>query len=225
MHCSRCLPGGSDGKESACNAGDPGSIPELGRSPGEWKWQPTPEFLPGKIPRTEGPGWATVRGVAKSWTGLKRLSMHARGLLCVYTVTCVLLCKELCPQSLVPGPFTCYSGVTLTTGEGSSRVADANTCTHGAWGQRRLRLGVCLGPGGRRRGVSARLRSPHSWPSPPSTTRSSAAWCAAGTSTSTSTACRPPSTGRWRAFSTGPAWTPSWPTCSAGRSARRTASR
>ena len=27
-------PGGSDGKESACNAGDPGSIPGLGRSPG-----------------------------------------------------------------------------------------------------------------------------------------------------------------------------------------------
>ena len=29
------FPGGSVGKESACNAGDPGSIPGLGRSPGE----------------------------------------------------------------------------------------------------------------------------------------------------------------------------------------------
>ena len=29
-----CLPGGSDGKASACNAGDPGSTPGLGRSPG-----------------------------------------------------------------------------------------------------------------------------------------------------------------------------------------------
>ena len=29
------VPGGSDGKESACNAGDTGSIPGLGRSPGE----------------------------------------------------------------------------------------------------------------------------------------------------------------------------------------------
>ena len=29
------FPGGSDGKESACNAGDPGLIPGLGRSPGE----------------------------------------------------------------------------------------------------------------------------------------------------------------------------------------------
>ena len=36
---SRCIsymgfPGGSDGKESICNMGDQGSIPELGRSPG-----------------------------------------------------------------------------------------------------------------------------------------------------------------------------------------------
>ena len=32
---SHIFPGGSNGKESACNAGDPGSIPGLGRSPGE----------------------------------------------------------------------------------------------------------------------------------------------------------------------------------------------
>ena len=34
----------SPGKESDYNAGDPGSIPGLGRSPGEW--QPIPIFLP-----------------------------------------------------------------------------------------------------------------------------------------------------------------------------------
>ena len=34
------LPGGSDGKESACNVGDPGSIPGLGRSPGEGHGNP-----------------------------------------------------------------------------------------------------------------------------------------------------------------------------------------
>ena len=34
------LPGGSDGKASACNVGDPGSIPVLGRSPGEGKGNP-----------------------------------------------------------------------------------------------------------------------------------------------------------------------------------------
>ena len=34
------FPGGSDGKVSACNAGDPGSIPGLGRSPGEGNGNP-----------------------------------------------------------------------------------------------------------------------------------------------------------------------------------------
>ena len=34
------VPGGSDGKESACNVGDLGSIPRLGRSPGEGKGYP-----------------------------------------------------------------------------------------------------------------------------------------------------------------------------------------
>ena len=33
--CMRGFPGGSDGRESACNAGDLVSIPGLGRSPGE----------------------------------------------------------------------------------------------------------------------------------------------------------------------------------------------
>ena len=34
------FPGGSDGKESVCNVGDPGSIPGLGRSPGEGNGNP-----------------------------------------------------------------------------------------------------------------------------------------------------------------------------------------
>ena len=40
--------GGLDAKESACNAGDLGSIPGSGRSPGKTKRQPTPVFLLGK---------------------------------------------------------------------------------------------------------------------------------------------------------------------------------
>ena len=35
-----CFPGGSDGKVSACNVGDPGLIPGLGRSPGEGNGNP-----------------------------------------------------------------------------------------------------------------------------------------------------------------------------------------
>ena len=47
---------GSDSKESACNEGDLGSIPGLGRSPGKKEWQLIPVFLPGESPWTEGPG-------------------------------------------------------------------------------------------------------------------------------------------------------------------------
>ena len=43
------FPGGSDGKESACNAGAMSSIPGSGRSPGEGKWLPVPIFLPGQM--------------------------------------------------------------------------------------------------------------------------------------------------------------------------------
>ena len=50
------FPGGSDGKESACNAGDWGSIPGSGRSPGERQGNPTPVFLPGESPWREEPG-------------------------------------------------------------------------------------------------------------------------------------------------------------------------
>ena len=39
---------GSDGKESASNAGDLGSIPGSGKSLWRQEWQPTPVFLPGK---------------------------------------------------------------------------------------------------------------------------------------------------------------------------------
>ena len=39
---------GSDSKESACNAGDPGLIPELGRSPGEGNGNPVQYPLPGE---------------------------------------------------------------------------------------------------------------------------------------------------------------------------------
>ena len=42
-------------KKSACNAGDPGSIPELRRSPGEGKWLPTPIFLPVILPTPKEP--------------------------------------------------------------------------------------------------------------------------------------------------------------------------
>ena len=49
------FPGGSHGKESACKAGDPGSIPGLEKSPGEEIDNPL-STLAWRIPWTEKPG-------------------------------------------------------------------------------------------------------------------------------------------------------------------------
>ena len=63
------VPGGSDGKESACNVGDPGSIPGLGRSPGEGNGYPL-QYSCLENSMNRGAWWATVHGTAKSWTRL-----------------------------------------------------------------------------------------------------------------------------------------------------------
>ena len=54
-HIPGGFPGGSDGKESACNAGDMGSIPRLGRSP-EKGMAIHSSILAWRIPWTEEPG-------------------------------------------------------------------------------------------------------------------------------------------------------------------------
>ena len=46
LWCLSGVPGGSDGKDYACKAGDLGSIPWVGKIPWRSVWQPTPEFLP-----------------------------------------------------------------------------------------------------------------------------------------------------------------------------------
>ena len=61
------FPGGSDGKESACNAGDPGSIPGSGRSPGEGNGNLL-QYSCLKNPMDRGAWQAIAHGVAKSWT-------------------------------------------------------------------------------------------------------------------------------------------------------------
>ena len=57
--------GGSDGKKSACNAGDLGSIPRSGRSPGEGHCNPL-QYSYLENPKDRGAWQATVHGVAKS---------------------------------------------------------------------------------------------------------------------------------------------------------------
>ena len=61
------FPDGSDGKESACSVGDPGSIPGLGRSPGEGNGNPL-QYSCLKNPMDRRVWWPTVHGVTKSWT-------------------------------------------------------------------------------------------------------------------------------------------------------------
>ena len=58
------LPGGSEGKESACNVGDPGSIPRSGRFPGEGHGTHS-SILAWITPWTEEPG-ESVHGITKS---------------------------------------------------------------------------------------------------------------------------------------------------------------
>ena len=63
------FPGGSEVKASACNVGDLGSIPGLGRYPGEGNGNP-PQYSCLENPMDGGAWWATVHGVAKCWTRL-----------------------------------------------------------------------------------------------------------------------------------------------------------
>ena len=55
----------SDGKESTCNVGDLGSIPELGRSPGGGHGNPL-HYSVLENPIDRGAWWATVQGLEES---------------------------------------------------------------------------------------------------------------------------------------------------------------
>ena len=64
------FPGGSVDKESACNVGDTGDVGLIsgsGRSPGEVNGNPL-QYSCLENPMDRGAWWATVHGVAKSWT-------------------------------------------------------------------------------------------------------------------------------------------------------------
>ena len=63
------FPDSLDSKESGCNAGDPGLIPGLGRSPGEGHGNP-PRYSCLKNSIDNGAWHATVHGIAKSRTRL-----------------------------------------------------------------------------------------------------------------------------------------------------------
>ena len=80
----RGFPGGSDGKVSACNAGDLGSIPGLGKVPRERNGNPFPVLLPGKFH-----GWRSLVGYSP-W-GCKELDTteQLHWFTGVYTCKCI----------------------------------------------------------------------------------------------------------------------------------------
>ena len=82
----RGFPGGSAGKESACNAGDLGLIPGLGRSPGEGKGYPL------QYSGLENSTDCIVDGVAESDT-TEQLSLS-------HTMTCTLSARKL--KAIIP---------------------------------------------------------------------------------------------------------------------------
>ena len=90
------FPSGSAGKESACNAGDLGSIPGLGRSPGEGKGYPVQDS------GLENSMDCIDHGVAKSWT---RLSDFQSWVVVLYNRKSVSFCCIFSPQSFQELPL------------------------------------------------------------------------------------------------------------------------
>ena len=71
FNCVRCFPGGSDGKESICNAEHLGIIPELGRFPGGGHGNPLQySCLENPHRQRSLAGSSGVHGDANSWTRL-----------------------------------------------------------------------------------------------------------------------------------------------------------
>ena len=69
LDAGKSFPGGSDGKASACNVGDPGLIPGFGRSPGGGHGNPHGNQLHYSClenPMDREAWWATVHGIAES---------------------------------------------------------------------------------------------------------------------------------------------------------------
>ena len=64
LYIQKSFPDSSVGKESACNAGDPGSIPGSGRSPGEGNGNPL-QYSCLENPVDRGAGQATVHEVTR----------------------------------------------------------------------------------------------------------------------------------------------------------------
>ena len=99
-------------KEYACNAGDTGSIPGLERSPGGGHGNPL-QYSCLENPMDRGAWQATVHGVTKSWTCLKRLNPRAIAFL-IIRPQCVTYCMQ--PWETVLNKMWCRPSRSLQSG-------------------------------------------------------------------------------------------------------------
>ena len=98
MHITGGFPYGSAGKESAHNVGDLGSIPGLGRSPGEGKGYPL------QYSGLENSMDCIVHGVAKSWTRLSNFYLHITTAQKILTAIIIILISKVNFSSLLWNP-------------------------------------------------------------------------------------------------------------------------
>ena len=96
-----CFPGGTSGKETTCQCRihKETQVPSLGQEdPQRRAWQPI-QYSCLENPMDRGAWWATVHRVTKSWTRLKRLSMH----LCIPMLkVCYLYIIRLSAHQIFP---------------------------------------------------------------------------------------------------------------------------
>ena len=148
------FPDGSDGRESACSAGDLGSVPGSGRSPAAGHGNPF-QYSCLENPVDRGAWWATAHGVAESDTTEQVSTQHGASLstlhrtpsaqaLCQSPQPCsrlptVTIPEKGTPQSVTTGPSPAPTHCHLQTcsqqhpacGAGAPRAGDSGPATAG----------------------------------------------------------------------------------------------
>ena len=118
------FPGGSEVKASACNAGDLGSNPGSGRSPGEGSGNPF-QYSCLENPMDRGAWWATVYRVAKSRTWLSNFTIL------LHFSSVAQLCPTLCdPMNLSTPGLPVHHQLPEFTQTCVHRVSDAIQPSH-----------------------------------------------------------------------------------------------
>ena len=123
------LPCGSNGKESACHAGDLGSIPRSGRSSGEGKGTPL-QYSCLENPMDRGAWQATVHGVGKSRTRLSNKHTHRHHLFLIILKTLKRRCliPPLLPASSRPFRTTKCSNQKATGTDPEPTLHSSSRC-------------------------------------------------------------------------------------------------